>query len=336
MIATLRTTRTRAVSAGLLAATAALLSACQDNPEPVAPTTDPSASIVAGPGILCWPYCTAAFNRVAFVRTLTDGGIQNTEIYSMYADGTGETRLTYNVESDGQPVFSPDRSKIAFVSYRTGKSELFVMNADGSNVKQLTSHAVQVTGPAWSPDGTRIAFTSSHVTPYGIFVINADGTGEKLLTNNYDNQPSFSPDGTKLVFVSSRGVTHQQHVFTMNADGTNQVQITPGYSGWQEMMPHWSPDGQRVVFVWYSYNDSMIYSMFANGDLNSLKMLVNSPKGDSYPSWSPDGSKIVFTSSRDATYPYYRNTIYTANADGSGQTRISPLTSTNSQSFWGR
>ena len=53
------------------------------------------------------------------------------------------------------PVFSPDGSRIAFMSMRDGNSELYVMNRDGSGVRRLTNNpAIDIT-PTWSPTGTR-------------------------------------------------------------------------------------------------------------------------------------------------------------------------------------
>ena len=72
----------------------------------------------------------------------------------MNADGSDVTRLTDNPADDGfsgDPAWSPNGSRIAFVSERHGNDEIYVMNADGSGLTNLTNNAALDTNPAWSP-----------------------------------------------------------------------------------------------------------------------------------------------------------------------------------------
>ena len=68
-------------------------------------------------------------NRIVFSST-RDG---NSEIYSMNADGSDQTRLTSHPSADAFPAWSPDGDRIAFTSNRDGKFEIYVMNADGGS-----------------------------------------------------------------------------------------------------------------------------------------------------------------------------------------------------------
>ena len=72
----------------------------------------------------------------------------------MNADGSGQTRLTNNPATDGDPAWSPDGTKIAFVSDRDGNLEIYVMNADGSGQTRLTNNPRPTTAARLVADGT--------------------------------------------------------------------------------------------------------------------------------------------------------------------------------------
>ena len=67
----------------------------------------------------------------------------------MQADGSGQVRLTTNDADDVSPVWSPDGSRIAFVSRLYGPGEIFVMNADGTGQRRLTANDAEDYAPDW-------------------------------------------------------------------------------------------------------------------------------------------------------------------------------------------
>ena len=83
-------------------------------------------------------------------------------------------------------MWSPDGSKIAFHSRRTGNLDLFVMNADGTGVTQLTSTSTFEFFPVWSPDGTKISYTGNTLAPdnLDVYVMSTDGSGITRVTTN--------------------------------------------------------------------------------------------------------------------------------------------------------
>ena len=86
------------------------------------------------------------------------------------------------------PNWSPDGSKIAFVSFLDGGDDIYVMNTDGSGQIRLTNNTADDICPVWSPDGTMIAFASSDPNidngAREIYVMNADGSAQTRITNN--------------------------------------------------------------------------------------------------------------------------------------------------------
>ena len=100
----------------------------------------------------------------------------------MDANGANQIRLTTNPDSDFYPDWSPDGSKIAFMSHRDGNNEIYVMGANGSNPIRLTNNADSDYEPAWSPMD-EIAFPLCR-RPDEIYVMDANGSNQTNLTNN--------------------------------------------------------------------------------------------------------------------------------------------------------
>lgn len=126
-------------------------------------------------------------------------------------------RLIASTRSDLSPQYSPDGSKIAFRSERSGGNEIWICDADGSNTRRLTSSNGVLTGsPRWSPDGRWIAFDSRPQGFSQIFVISAaGGNTRRVTTGDRDNVvPSWSADGRSIYFSA-------------NASGRSQIWKTP-------------------------------------------------------------------------------------------------------------
>jgi TolB protein len=156
-------------------------------------------------------------------------------------DPTGDNRV---VLAEGMGArWSPDGSRIVFVSIRDGNRELYLMNPDGSGQTRLTETAGAESGPAWSPDGRRIAF-SSDSGRIGILDL-VSGERTTLVPGA---SPAWSPDGTRIAFnrtpaggCSFFGCASDLRV--INVDGSND-----GLLARDGGLPSWSPDGQTIAF----------------------------------------------------------------------------------------
>jgi hypothetical protein len=165
-------------------------------------------------------------SRIAFEGRGADG---NRDIYVANRDGTGLVRLTSHPGVDDQPAWSPDGTRIAFRSLRSGWADIWVMRADGSQPTRLTAYGedeVRVpedmhADPAWSPDGSRIAFARTGGIGWFIGIMNADGSGHRWLeTGQDDAEPAWRADGQAL-FVRRRlrGTDRAQIAEIAAADG---------------------------------------------------------------------------------------------------------------------
>jgi TolB protein len=115
--------------------------------------------------------------RIAYVR-LAPGTSALRSIWTVATDGTDPRQLTSGDDGNWGLAWSPDDTRIAFASNRSGDWEIWVMNADGSDPRDLTNHPADDIAPAWSPDGRKIAFVSDRAKKdHGdLYVMNADGT----------------------------------------------------------------------------------------------------------------------------------------------------------------
>ena len=107
----------------------------------------------------------------------------------MNSDGANQLNVTNSPAGDGWPCWSPDGTKIAFVSSRDGDMEIYVVNADGSGLTKLTDNSAWDGGPTWSPDGTQIAFQSKRDGDYRVYVMDAAGTDQTRLTDEKSSYP---------------------------------------------------------------------------------------------------------------------------------------------------
>jgi len=132
------------------------------------------------------------------------------EIYMAKNDLSGLKRLTTTSGEDEQPNLSPNGTRIAFVSDRSGTPRLWTMDSTGANQVALATGSesyVPESAPAWSPNGTQIAFTSVRSGLSQVFVISSAGGTPVQLSHEMNGafNPVWSADGTKIFFVSVVG-----------------------------------------------------------------------------------------------------------------------------------
>ena len=113
----------------------------------------------------------------------------------------GSTRWEY------EPQFSPDVSRVAFQSGRTGHYEIWIANADGTDPMQLTNLEAECGNIGWSPDGRIVAFTGIVAGNADMYLVDSEGGNPRRFTDHPANdggKPWFSRDGRFLYFGSSR------------------------------------------------------------------------------------------------------------------------------------
>ena len=194
----------------------------------------------------------AAPVRLAYQRLVENLDIRRAEVVG---EGTPQHALKpsrsfiSSTKSEDHPRYSPDGTKIAFVSGRSGTQEIWVCASDGSNPVRLTSlQGPIVVGPQWSPDGRRIAFfaTTGPAGAYATYVVGLDGGRPSRLTRTeggLEALPAWSHDGGSVYLTSGRSGSLQ--IWKMPLDGGEPVQLTRG--GGAEAAE--SPDGRTIYYT---------------------------------------------------------------------------------------
>ena len=240
-------------------------------------------------------------------------------IWTMNPDGTGQTRLRDGFE----PNWSADGTKLVFAR----EHDIRIMPADGSTESVvLSAPGTTPEGgfrawhtPAWSPDGTQIVtgLTDWFET---ISTAWADGSGVVQQDIAYGASPAWSPTGADIAYVSRPAENPTaQGIYAVHPDGTGMRTVWEQqrqFGPWPTSDPDYSPDGSKIIFsTLYPGNDYQIWVVPAAG--GTPVRLTNNASADVDAVWSPDGQKIAFASDRDGNFE-----IYTMNADGTNQTRI--------------
>ena len=203
------------------------------------------------------------------------------QIWQMSYPGAEVSKVTDDMNNYLLYSLTADASKMIGVQAELSSNIWVSPNTDGSDAKTLAAARGRVT---WTPDG-KIVYVSRSGVGWDIWLANADGTEPRQLTFNsgINDYPVVSPDGRYVVFHSDR--TGADHLWRMNSDGSNQVQLTNGYA---ERNAAISSDGR-----WVYYNtptDLKLWKVATEGG-EPVKLIDQYAL---YPSVSPDGKLIAY------------------------------------------
>jgi hypothetical protein len=172
------------------------------------------------------------------------------------------------------PVFSPDGTRLAYVSSRpSGYFNIFVRalrdgDWDGPEIPLTADHRYgrdrlyfgpwdMHTQPAWTPDANQILFVCNRDVPLGSgdlwrMPVKPFGIAEavRVLSEQtlYRTRPDVSPDGKRLIYSSTRGAAHPFHaLYVVPVGGGEPYKLT--FGAYDHFHPRWSPDGERIAYI---------------------------------------------------------------------------------------
>ena len=256
----------------------------------------------------------AFWTRIAYI---TQTGLGKQARYALMvadSDGFNPQTVVRSAEPLLSPSWSPDGSKLAYVSFERGNSSIYIQNIT-TGARELVSSFRGINGaPTFSPDGRRLALTLSRSGNPEIYVMDLGSKQLTQLTNQFgiDTEPTWSADGGTVYFTSDRGGRPQ--IYRVSSSGGTASRVT--FQGNYNATATVSYDGKKIAVAQGSGNNYRIAMM--DSSLGSPRWSTLSPGSlDESPSFAPNASMILYAAREGR-----RGVLYAVSADARVRQRL--------------
>ena len=232
-----------------------------------------------------------AFNsRIAYVTS--SGKPVEYRLQVADTDGYNPQTLLTSKEPIMSPVWSPDGSRVVYVSFETGMSAIYIHNIHTGEREKVASFEGINSAPAWSPDGKTLAMTLSKEGNPDIYIMSLENRALRRLTRHWaiETEPTWMPDSQSLVFTSSRSGKPQLYQLSLDK-GSRPRRLT--FEGNYNANASVSADGKVIAFVHGANGSYKIAVLFL--DTRVMQVLTEGPLDES-PDFAPNGTMILYAS----------------------------------------
>ena len=272
-------------------------------------------------------------NWVVYVRQFADvmTDMNYSNLWLVRADGSGHRPLTTGKFTDNSPRWSPDGTRIAYMSNRDGMPQIHMHWMASGQTAAITNLTDPATGLSWSPDGSHLAFYKLvPETPLTIGELPAPPAGaEWAAPAKYTDKLVFRFDGIGDM------PSGYWHLFTVPAEGGTPRQLTSGEKSYTAGFfaapgggPAWAPSSDAILLSanlrddWeLEWQDSEIYEVSVHD--GSVRALTRRRGPDASPTPAPDGGRIAYLGYDDRYQGYQLTRLYVMDRDGSGSRVVS-------------
>ncbi len=206
------------------------------------------------------------------------------------ADGMNAQTALASREPIISPSWSPDGTKLAYVSFEAKKPIVYVHDLATGRRHVIANFKGSNSAPAWAPDGKHLAVVLTKDGHSQIYLMNADGSGAAHIAPSpgIDTEPQFSPDGQSVYFTSDRGGSPQ--IYRLDVAGGSVERIT--FQGDYNVTPRLAPDGKSLAYITRSEGGRFQLALM---DLatRQTQILTDSSRDES-PSFAPNGRMILY------------------------------------------